>query len=348
MGQIASGYGSPEEVAPYCHTGGLLQSHKLQLAAVADPFPTAHEAFEEKWSTSLVKSSSPVNHYESAINMLESEELDIVGICVRGPMHFETVRSVLLASRPPKAIFLEKPAFCSLQETDEIVALAREKGVSITLSYSRHWAPHVLKLQELVSGGLIGKVNHVIGYCGGAVLSFASHTTDLICQFACAQDEAYTVNAVTAVTSIEQEIPADFINRGYEPEPSLRGALIEFANGAVGTQIGGEGAYGSCYADVFGDNGRVRVGMYLEPQAWDSQGQAIELSSYEFPADTSVFHLAYDQIADYLSGGALPHCTDSDWHQVNEIGFAMIESSLGFGRTIIPNINRTRQIFANG
>ena len=36
LGQIAAGYGSPGEAAPYCHAGGLAQSDKVQLVAAAD------------------------------------------------------------------------------------------------------------------------------------------------------------------------------------------------------------------------------------------------------------------------------------------------------------------------
>ena len=114
--------------------------------------------------------------------MLADERLDIVAICVRGPHHFAVTRDVLATSC--RAVFLEKPPTCSLHELDELLRLARAKSVPIIGSYSRHWAPHVLRLQELVAGGLIGDVRSVVGYCGGLFLSFASHTTDLICQFA--------------------------------------------------------------------------------------------------------------------------------------------------------------------
>ena len=103
---------------------------------------------------------------------------DIIGVCVRGPDHFYVMMQTIAAS--PKAIFLEKPPSCSLEQMDVMVAAARKKNVPITVSYSRHWARHVLELEKLVKDGLIGQVRMVLGYVGGNVLSFASHTTDLI------------------------------------------------------------------------------------------------------------------------------------------------------------------------
>ena len=109
--------------------------------------------------------------------MLESEDLDIVAVCVRGPHHFQVMQNVLRADI--KAIFLEKPAGCSLEEVDLMTAGADAKGIPIVVDYTRHWGPHLIRLQSLIRDGLIGEVQTVIGYCGGGVLSFAIHTTDM-------------------------------------------------------------------------------------------------------------------------------------------------------------------------
>jgi predicted dehydrogenase len=54
----------------------------------------------------------------------------------------------------PKHILLEKPPTCSLAEADELVAAAEKHGIRITVSYSRHWSPVNLRMQELVEDGL--------------------------------------------------------------------------------------------------------------------------------------------------------------------------------------------------
>lgn len=222
LGSIAEGYGSPDQPHSYCHVGGLQHTDTARLAAVADLDSARRDNFRTKWGGVFPDTTC----YDSAEAMLAGEKLDIVAVCVRGPHHFAVMQQVLAAG--PRSVFLEKPPTCSLAEMDEMVALAQTRQIPITVSYSRHWAPHVLRLQELVAGGLIGEVQTVVGYTGHAFLSFASHTTDLICQFA-----GYCPTAVYARGKVSGEAPA-----GFEVEPALDLMSIEFANGVRGQQIG--------------------------------------------------------------------------------------------------------------
>lgn len=335
LGAIAAMYGKPEEAAPYCHVGGIRHSKRVKLAAVADLSDTVTAAFRERWGAAF----PGLVYHTSAASMLSAGRLDVLGVCVRGPFHARVVEEILASPNAPRAIFLEKPPFCSLEECDRIVAIAKEKRIPITVSYSRHWSPHVLRLAQLVKTGLIGRVQQVIGYTGGAYLSFASHTTDLICQFA-----GYDPTAVYSVgqSGIDPKLPA-----GYEVEPALKTMTIEFASGVVGQQVG-NGEHGGFYCDVFGTEGYVRAGIYTAAFARDKSGTPIDLSKHAMPMNASVFTVAYEQIADHLEGGALPECTDRNWHIVNEVGFAGIESALTGRRITLPNVNRSRRVHANG
>jgi predicted dehydrogenase len=282
-----------------------------------------------------------LNYYDSATAMLEREDLDIVAVCVRGPFHHAVTMEVLSAH--PKAIFLEKPPSCSLEEMDAMTEASKAKDIPIVVSYSRHWSPKVLRMQELIEGGLIGEVRKVVGYVGGSFLSFASHATDLICQFA-----GYDPVAVTAVGGAENADPRSDPPAGYEREPTLDGLMIEYASGHLGFQVGTEGEYGGFYADIFGTEGYARAGIYTASFAKNKKGEPFDLERLGMTKDASVFTVAYDQIANHLNGGPLPHCADVRWRAVNEIGFAGIESALAHRRITLPNQNRSRKIYANG
>ncbi|MDB6126422.1 MAG: hypothetical protein JWM35_318 [Verrucomicrobia bacterium] len=337
LGSISMGYGSPGEVAPYCHVGGILLSDRVRLAAVADLSAERREKFRAKWGASF----PDVKYYDDAARMLADEKLDIVAVCVRGPHHFAVTKLVLGSSC--RAIFLEKPPTCSLAELDELQRLAKAKSVPIIGSYSRHWAPHVLRLQELVAGGLIGDVESVVGYCGGLFLSFASHTTDLICQFA-----GYDPVSVIARGRADAETVAKTPPGVGEPEPSLQSMFVEFPRGVTAFQVGADGPHGAFYVEVFGTKGRARAGMYLEPQVTDAKGKPVDLAPLGIPANASVFTLAYGQIAAHLDGGPLPHCSNDAMRAVCEVGFGGIESALTGQPIALPNVNRTRKIYANG
>jgi predicted dehydrogenase len=224
---------------------------------------------------------------------------------------------------------------------DELAGAAKAKGIPITVSYSRHWNPYVLRMQELVEAGLIGKVQSVVGYCGGTFLSFAAHTTDLICQFA-----GYCPTAVYAQGEVPP--PKTAIPGGYEPEPALINMILEFKSGVRGVQIGTNGEQGGFYCNVYGTEGFARTGMYIPPYARDKDGKPIDLCKKGMPRNTSVFHIAYDQIAEHLDGGPLPACTGDAWTAVNELGFAGIESFHTQQRVTLPVPNRARKVFANG
>lgn len=333
LGNIAGMYGKPGDAAPYCHVGGICLGQSVRVTALADLLEHKREAFRERWASGL---PGDVRYYESSTAMLAAETFDIVAVCVRGPDHFAVTMETIEAG--PRAIFLEKPPTCSLQELDVLMAAAGEKGIPVTVSYSRHWAPHVLRLQELVEGGLIGEVTKVVGYCGGTFLSFASHTMDLICQFA-----GYCPTAVYARGRLgDQSAP------GYEPEPSLEAVVIEFANGVTGVHVGDRGERGTFYADVHGTEGRVQAGIYIPPAAWDKDGKPVDLQALGMPANASVFTVAYEQIAAHLNGGPLPHCTNDHVVTVHEMGFAGIESVHTDRRVEIAALSRTRKVFANG
>ena len=337
IGSIAAlSYGEPGEAAPYNHAGGLAGSDRVELVAVSDLVADRQERFRAKWGPTF----PDVRTYDSGAEMLAAETLDIVAVCVKGPDHFYVMKQVLDAG--PRAIFLEKPPTCSLAEMDELLAVAREKNIPVTVSYSRHWSPKVMRMERLVADGLIGEVLTVVGYVGGNVLSFASHVTDQICQFA-----GYDPTAVFARGQVP-DLPADAPD-GYEGEPTLDAMHIEFANGVVGMQVGrlGKGTDSFC-CEVFGTKGMARSGIYIAPYAQGADGKPIDLGEYDFPPDKSVFTVAYGQIADHLDGGPLPACTNENFVTVHEVSLAAVESILTGQRIPLPNANRTRRLFANG
>jgi len=332
VGSIAAFYGKPGDAAPYCHAGGINQTDAVDLLGVADLDRERLDRFRTQWGGCF----PDVAYYEGSTAMFADRDLDIIAVCTRGPHHYATTMEAIAAG--PRAIFLEKPPSCSLQEMDEMFAAAKAKGIPITVSYSRHWAPHVLRLQELVRDGLVGDVHTVVAYTGGVFLSFASHVTDLICQFA-----GYAPKAITAVGTVDKQGRDD-----YEAEPSLRRAVIEFDNGVTGLHIGQASENGGFYADVFGTGGRLRAGIYTPPFVAGKDNKPVDLARLGMPENASPFKRAYEQIAAHLDGGPLPHCTDDDAIAVNELGFGGIESLHTGLRIELPNTNRTRKVYANG
>lgn len=333
LGSIAARYSNPDDAYPYCHTGGIRHCETTELVAVADMSKERQSEFQQTWGPGFPDGS--INYYDSDIQMLESEELDIVAVCVRGPHHFPVMQNVLKADI--KAIFLEKPAGCSLEEVDTMTAGADAKGIPIVVDYTRHWGPHLIRLQTLIEDGLIGEVQTVIGYCGGGVLSFGIHTTDMICQFA-----GYDPVSVSGLVSGSGDPPEP-----YEHEPAIVSATIKYQSGVIGFQVGNHGVRGGFSVDILGSEGSIQTGFYTGVSV-QKGGQQVDNDTLDLPENAGPFKIAYQQITDYLDGGPLPHCSRDHYTAVNEIGFAVIESAIT-GQTIeLPCQNRTRLIYANG
>jgi len=336
LGSIAARYSNPSDLYPYCHVGGIRLCESTELAAVADLSEERRNEFKQTWGPAFPSDS--IRYYESNLEMLDKEDFDIVAICVRGPYHYKVAMDVI-SSGKTRFIFLEKPMGCSLQEVDEMTYAAEAKGIPIIVDYSRHWGPHLIRLQELVKNGLVGSVQSVIGYCPGGILSFSIHTTDMICQFA-------GYDPISACGYVQQSQGQE--PEGYEPEPAIIGATIRFKSGVTAYHVGQHGTTGAFAVDVLGSEGSLHAGFYSNTIARDKKGQEIDNSTLNLPPNESVFKVAYQQIATYLDGGPLPHCAKDDYMAVNEIGFATIESSLTGKIIEIPCQNRNRLIFANG
>lgn len=332
LGRIASTYGSADNPCSYCHAAGLWQSDRVRLSGVVDIAEPQRAAFRERWGSVL----NDCPGYDSLDDLCAAGVPDIIAVCVRGPEHFAILKQVIDAG--PKHIILEKPPTCSLAEADEIIALARAAGIGITVSYSRHFAPVNLHMQKRVQEGLVGEVHTVICYADNPFLSAGSHGVDAICQFA-----GYEAESIAATGW-----PTEATRDGYEPEPNLKTAVIRFRNGITGILLAKPGEHGVFYVDVLGSKGHARSGMYTAPVA-TVEGKTLTGDDLGVPAETSVFTQLYGKVAAYLDGGPAPHCHDADWHAVNEICFAGVESVADNGTPCaIPTARRDRLVFANG
>ena len=87
LGSIAARYSTPDDTYPYCHAGGIRFCETTELVAVADMSSERQADFKRTWGPGFPDNS--INYYETDVQMLESEKLDIVAVCVRGPHHFQ-------------------------------------------------------------------------------------------------------------------------------------------------------------------------------------------------------------------------------------------------------------------
>ena len=87
--------------------------------------------------------------------MVKHPDVDLVSVSVRVPFHHEMVMAGLEAG---KHVFCEWPLGANLAEAEEMASLARSTGVRHMVGLQARGDPALLRLQELLAEGYVGKV----------------------------------------------------------------------------------------------------------------------------------------------------------------------------------------------
>jgi len=93
--------------------------------------------------------------YPSLEEMLEKSDIDLVLNITPIPFHASTARQILGAG---KHLVIEKPIATTLEEADELIALAEAKGVTYVVAPPNQILQNRVEARELVKAGAIGKV----------------------------------------------------------------------------------------------------------------------------------------------------------------------------------------------
>jgi predicted dehydrogenase len=63
-----------------------------------------------------------------------------------------------LALRAGKPVLVEKPFTVTAAEAEELVALARSKGLFLMEAMWTRWLPHIVAIRELLAEGALGEI----------------------------------------------------------------------------------------------------------------------------------------------------------------------------------------------
>jgi predicted dehydrogenase len=90
--------------------------------------------------------------------MINGAGLDAVVIATAVKTHYPMARASLLAG---KHTMIEKPMASSSQECQELVAIAREKGLVLMTGHTFLYSPAVRKIKEIVDHGDLGEIRYI-------------------------------------------------------------------------------------------------------------------------------------------------------------------------------------------
>ena len=93
--------------------------------------------------------------YSSYDELLQDKNIDAVYIPLPPALHFEWGKKALQAG---KHILMEKPFCVNLQQTEELIELAKEKNLAVHENYMFVYHKQLVKIKEIIDSGYLGKI----------------------------------------------------------------------------------------------------------------------------------------------------------------------------------------------
>ncbi len=138
------------------HGDAIERTHGLTLAAVCDRNPARITAAQERFPS--VRGVSELD------DILADETIQVAIVGTPPNTHAALARQLLLAG---KHVVVEKPFCLTTAEADDLIRLAEERVLTLTVYQNRRWDADFLAIQEVVRAGTIGEVFHVETFIGG-------------------------------------------------------------------------------------------------------------------------------------------------------------------------------------
>ncbi len=146
------------------HIEALLRTGLSQVVAVADTNQELARSCAEKFHIPKT--------YSDYRQLLKDPEIDVVHICTPNYLHYEIAKGALEAG---KHVVCEKPLAISSSQAEELVALARERGLVGVTSFNLRYYPLVQQAREMVRSGKLGKL---YAYHGSYLQDWLLYDTD--------------------------------------------------------------------------------------------------------------------------------------------------------------------------
>jgi UDP-2-acetamido-3-amino-2,3-dideoxy-glucuronate N-acetyltransferase len=125
--------------------------HELgALAALCDPVEAVQTSYERQYP-------GVVFHREYSA-VLTDPAITAVALATPAVSHYEMAKAALEAG---KDVLVEKPLAVDVKHGEELVRLAEAKGRILMVGHILRYHPAILKLQQLIREGALGKINYV-------------------------------------------------------------------------------------------------------------------------------------------------------------------------------------------
>ena len=241
-------------------------NNNLHIAAVCDLLPEQMETLLAKYD--LQKDVSIARYTDYHVMLREHPELELVSIATDSGAHAAIALGCIEAG---VNVIIEKPIAMSLDDADEIIRRAAEKGVKVSACHQNRFNLAVLETRKALETGRFGRLSHGSIHVrwnrnrdyydqapwrgkwasdGGCLMNQCIHGIDLLrWMMGDEVDEVYGVTKQQFHDYLECE--------------DVGMAVVKFKNGAVGTIEGTVNVYPRNLEEtlyLFGETGTVKLG----------------------------------------------------------------------------------------
>jgi predicted dehydrogenase len=134
------------------HLDAVRRLESVEVVALADPHIEPAQVLGAGFGIPTV-----VSDYRA---ILADPKVDVVDICTPNSQHYSIAREALEAG---KQVVCEKPLATSVEEAQELVALAAQKGVRNCVCHNLRYYPMVQQLRRMREAGELGEILSVQG-----------------------------------------------------------------------------------------------------------------------------------------------------------------------------------------
>lgn len=163
---------------------------EVEAYAVGSRTQTTADAFAAKWHIKRA--------YGSYAELIGDPDVDLVYVGTPHSHHYDVTRQALLAGKP---CLVEKAFMANARQAEDIIRLAREKGVFLAEAIWTRYQPAATMVRRLISEGRIGTprlITATLGYsmgekprimrpdlCGGALLDLGVYALNFVRMLTC-------------------------------------------------------------------------------------------------------------------------------------------------------------------
>ncbi|MBP8989332.1 MAG: Gfo/Idh/MocA family oxidoreductase [Clostridia bacterium] len=211
------------------HAEAICALDGAQLSGVYDPVFESAQNMAARYQVACYSS------YEALLN---DPSVNAVSICTPSGLH---AQQAIRAIEAGKHVLVEKPIALNLEDCDQIITLAREKKVLVSVVSQLRFSKEIQRVKEAVENGLLGRIVSADLYMkyhrppsyykqnpwrgtvsmdgGGALMNQGIHGVDLL-RYLAGPLKSIFAQARTLVHSIEVE--------------DTLSAVVEFSSGSLG------------------------------------------------------------------------------------------------------------------